>query len=370
METRCCENPEHTCFRKRGQRGSQFGYAVCMMSCPEGGDWDCEEIALPPPTPPADVAVVDESSMASRICSERFEPCLETQCCASEFDGCFHRAGRRFAMCKPLQPYMATGACVGDGTWECPGWEAPSTLSLASPPWPPVPHAVEIPRTQLAAPESEDDVVGDIGSGVLMFESSSGEFPSSVVIRTRHEPTFETRLLVAFLLAGVMLCCIGMVMILGPCVLKLCSRRAQIGHLDNNGRAPKKRAKQRGLGGKAKYTRQLSAAADELEQHVEEGEEEDEEEGNEEGSDEDENDVEEGEEEDEEEGDEEESDEDENEDDVTASRPANTVPEALIALNDDGDVMPQDPVATVSDSLVAGWDRTRPAGWRRGLEMD
>ena len=179
METRCCENPEHTCFRKRGQRGSQFGYAVCMISCPEGGDWDCEEIALPPPTPPADVAVVDESSMASRICSERFEPCLETQCCASEFDGCFHRAGRRFAMCKPLQPYMATGACVGDGTWECPGWEAPSTLSLASPPWPPVPHAVEIPRTQLATPESEDDVVGDIGSGVLMFESSSGEFPSA-----------------------------------------------------------------------------------------------------------------------------------------------------------------------------------------------
>lgn len=50
-------------------------------------------------------------------CTADFEPCTESECCANPSFGCYKRAGRPFAMCRPLQP-----SCV-DHVWICPGWE-------------------------------------------------------------------------------------------------------------------------------------------------------------------------------------------------------------------------------------------------------
>ena len=144
------------CFRKRGERGSPYGYAACRATCPEDEDdpWDCEVLAPPqddasaaagvasaaPPLPPYD------SSMPRRPpalpppppCSERYETCWETHCCKSTLDGCYRRAGRQFAMCKPI----ASGGpqfCVSDENWLCPGWDAPPPTPPPTPPQPPQP---------------------------------------------------------------------------------------------------------------------------------------------------------------------------------------------------------------------------------------
>ena len=151
------------CFRKRGERGSPYGYAACRATCPEDEDdpWDCEVLAPPqddasaaagvasaaPPLPPYD------SSMPRRPpalpppppCSERYETCWETHCCKSTLDGCYRRAGRQFAMCKPI----ASGGpqfCVSDENWLCPGWDAPPPTPPPTPPQePPPPEAPPLP---------------------------------------------------------------------------------------------------------------------------------------------------------------------------------------------------------------------------------
>ena len=272
METRCCDNPEHTCFRKRGQRGSPYGYAVCMTSCPQDDEWDCEEITLSPPAPPMDVSEPTAAAQITQrqdvsMCSERFTACLESQCCKSEYDGCFHRIGRQFAMCKPLRPYVMTGACVSDSTWECPGWEVPPP-SATSPPWPPVPNV------DLSQLEDEPDMIGDFGSGSFRPEPRSE--PNRAVVPPpppRREPRFETKLQVAFVFASLMLCCLGLLIAVTKLCLRCCLRRARVkpGATTKGPAAANRMAKRIGVVGnsRAKYTRQTSLNNDDEMEDVE-----------------------------------------------------------------------------------------------------
>lgn len=144
MESRCCEDPSHTCFRKRGARGSPFGYAVCLPSCPEDGEWDCEVLirsdrivpdASSPPSTPPDSTPRPPSPPPSRPCSARYETCWLTHCCKSTLDGCYRRRGKQFAMCKPL-PSGGAAFCedAQDSLWQCPRWLIPPPDLPALPP--------------------------------------------------------------------------------------------------------------------------------------------------------------------------------------------------------------------------------------------
>ena len=132
MESRCCEEPSHTCFRKSGKRGSPYGYANCRLTCPTDGTYDCEILAAPPPAPPwLPPGLGPRPPISREGCSGTWKSCWDSLCCASEHDGCFRRVGRQFAMCKP----MSTLGCQSDEDWACPGWEIPPP----QPPFPPPP---------------------------------------------------------------------------------------------------------------------------------------------------------------------------------------------------------------------------------------
>lgn len=91
----------------------------------------------PPPSPPPpspSVPVVIEPDLA---CTATFEDCYHSHCCASEKDACFGRAGRRFAMCKPLR--LQKIKCEEDPDWLCPGWwNPPPSPPMAPSPSPPL----------------------------------------------------------------------------------------------------------------------------------------------------------------------------------------------------------------------------------------
>ena len=261
METRCCEDPSHTCFRKRGQRGSRFGYAVCMTSCPQNDDWDCEVITIEPPSPPPSG------------CSASFEGCVESHCCHSEEDGCFGRAGRQFAMCKPLQPYMSTGSCVSDDTWICPGeWDAPP---LPPPPQPPPPPGAPPLPPRLPSPKRHVQIqgIGPRGGGdhsgsapvASALNDNSGSFPSNGFGgHVRAKPSHGFKVLVAFALAGLTLCLLGLMVVLCSWARQRNSskRKARVaadGDASGTGMKPASGTKAGKGGSKARYTRQLSA---------------------------------------------------------------------------------------------------------------
>ena len=249
MTTSCCTEATHSCFRKSGQRGSPYGYAACMPSCPQDGNWDCEVITLPPPSPPLGAS----TQSSSTSCSATFERCFETQCCQSVHDGCFRRAGRQFAMCKPLQSYTVSGACVSDDTWVCPGWE-PASPDPPAPLPPPRPPAA--PSAESLAPDIQD------------------AYPSEFAGSTAASPKrLDTKLLLAFAIAGIVLCCVGTCLVVSTCVMmRGTSARAAGGtRAADMGESPhplgSRKVKTKRVKGtlKAKYTRQISAADDDLE---------------------------------------------------------------------------------------------------------
>lgn len=61
---------------------------------------------------------------------------MDIQCCHSEFDGCFKRTGRAFAMCRPM---AFVGECVDDDAWTCPESWIPSPPPPRPPPGAPAP---------------------------------------------------------------------------------------------------------------------------------------------------------------------------------------------------------------------------------------
>ena len=144
MQSRCCEDPRHTCFRKSGHRGSLYGYAQCLVTCPDDASYDCEVIEKaepPPPAPPPDWTPRTPSppTLPDPLagCSERWTTCWWTHCCHDPADGCYRRAGKQFAMCKPR-----VDNCVDDENWICPGWDSPPPApppAAPSPPNPPPP---------------------------------------------------------------------------------------------------------------------------------------------------------------------------------------------------------------------------------------
>ena len=151
MDSRCCEVPAHTCFRKSGRRGSPYGYATCRISCPDDGEWDCEVLTNnpSPPLPPPTVGPASPDPLS--FCSKRYERCWESHCCQSPWDGCYRKTGRQFAMCKPLPP--AGTACENDENWECPGWDYPLPPSPFHPPDPPAQPPSRPPMPLLPAPQ-------------------------------------------------------------------------------------------------------------------------------------------------------------------------------------------------------------------------
>lgn len=52
-------------------------------------------------------------------CTERYGTCLSTKCCKDPGFGCFRRPQADHAQCRPL----AQGACTDTDDWLCPGWE-------------------------------------------------------------------------------------------------------------------------------------------------------------------------------------------------------------------------------------------------------
>ena len=156
IESRCCEEPSQTCFRKRGARGSPYGYAVCLTTCPEDPEWDCEVLVRPesiasdnaqPPQTPPDSTPLPPCPPPSPPCSARYETCWLTHCCNSPLDGCYRRRGKQFAMCKPL-PSGGVAFCedAHDAAWQCPGWQFPPPNPPMTPPGKPrIPPSILTP---------------------------------------------------------------------------------------------------------------------------------------------------------------------------------------------------------------------------------
>lgn len=141
----CCEEEGYSCFRKHGS--GRRGYARCMTECPERDDWSCEVITLPKPRPPPPPHV-------GPPCAADYAACIIPRCCLSGNLGCHKRAGRDFAMCKPLHCTGDNCSCVDDETWLCPGWEERFLPSPPPPPpSPPSPRPPDEASTPQAAPQ-------------------------------------------------------------------------------------------------------------------------------------------------------------------------------------------------------------------------
>ena len=253
MESRCCEFEEHTCFRKRGQRGSPYGYAACLAVCPTDGSWDCEVLTQPqpnPPSPPPDSRPSAPDPL--RHCSERWSTCWDNHCCHSPLDGCYRRVGRMFAMCKPLP----TGPCVTDDNWACPGWDSPPPapppqaprlpdapppppdLPPPPPPPPPPPHPPNQPHPESTpgqawgAGASDTNVPASVATSATISASSllTGAMNSAETLGLQARDAAIRRargasplVIVLVVLAG-LVCCMLLAAILGSC---LCKRRAR-----------------------------------------------------------------------------------------------------------------------------------------------
>ena len=65
-------------------------------------------------------------------CGQPFEACLESACCANEHAwSCMKRVGKPFAQCRrPTKD--ENNQCVGDASWQCPGWEDCTTESYGN----------------------------------------------------------------------------------------------------------------------------------------------------------------------------------------------------------------------------------------------
>ena len=240
MESRCCENPLHTCFRKRGVRGSPYGYAACRETCPDDGEWDCEVLLRPDPSPPAALAMPPEPpNLLPRLptppspppCSLRYKTCWDTHCCLSPLDGCFRRRGKQFAMCKPLPSGGIMFCDREDESWECPGWDIPPPLPPEPPrispfPYPPPSSPSTPPSHHRASYAPPLPFMPRLTS--LDFVESAGAGKQMAVVQAEHVGKAHVRklswLVVVLALVALLVCVFGVV---ATFCLVCCGRSSQ-----------------------------------------------------------------------------------------------------------------------------------------------
>ncbi len=137
--------------RLDGACGGPCGPNVCkswcsQYSCYQDGCMGCgPEIGCtrpPPPSPPSPPPSPPHPPLGPDGCKFRYENCYAapSTCCSAQ-DGCYRRVGRRFAMCRPREPF-----CRDTEDWLCPTWQA---SPMPPPPPPPVPGSVSPPPPPL-----------------------------------------------------------------------------------------------------------------------------------------------------------------------------------------------------------------------------
>jgi len=235
MYTHCCQDPEHTCFRKTGRRGTPYGYATCRLTCPVDGTYDCEILFAPPPYPPARPPAPQsmeapqsqfqsptgaKTSIAmpwarNASCAAMYQNCFNSRCCQVRLAGCFRRKGKQFAMCKPLLPLGQQ--CFGDDPrdpvhWQCPGWYIPPP---SPPTLPPAPLVLLLPSPLSSCPPPSASWKGPslssrTPSRILPHESGRGIALSQPVESVLDVYTLSP-VIIALGAAAVSVSCIGAV---------------------------------------------------------------------------------------------------------------------------------------------------------------
>ena len=109
-----------------------------------------------PPTPPRGAA-----------CGAPYQSCLASSCCQSTRFGCFERAGRNFAMCRPL-PVPPT-QCQDTPEWRCPATASTGPPLLSSPPSPPPPSPPPPPPVPAEDDRSCIIPYAQVGGGTCPF---------------------------------------------------------------------------------------------------------------------------------------------------------------------------------------------------------
>jgi len=186
----CCEDETLGCYRKFGSGHAGYGRCQTEEACQARDGWSCELVVHEPPTPPP-------PPWEGPACGLDYESCWDPPyCCRGPTSGCHRRAGRQFAMCKPLRCSGDTCTCVEDGVWLCPGWEklfppaypamSPSPLppppsplpSLPSPPVAPLPA----PSPPIPSPSGEDASQPSVAVAVPLGPALGGCFAAAVVL--------------------------------------------------------------------------------------------------------------------------------------------------------------------------------------------
>lgn len=208
----CCLDEADGCFKRTGRQ-----FAMCKPKpigvCTSDDKWECPgwsgPMKFPPPNPPPKPPLPKPPPPSpsppspppaplrppwAAKCSPSWQRCYDwPYCCLSEGDGCYRRAGKQFAMCRPLPK---DGPCVDSDMWECPGWEPPVNTPSAAPPpaterlqpplvtsgpavatrpmmWPPpAPRKVVVPHAALANAQTQRP--GIDGATVLGAAAADG----------------------------------------------------------------------------------------------------------------------------------------------------------------------------------------------------
>ena len=117
---------EYTCALEWGGTNVQPSCATCDFCTPPPS----------PPAPPAQPPLPPAPPYTPGFCSHTWENCFYSRCCVSRSAGCYKKADKSFAQCRPV-PFNAP--CVSDSTWKCPSeWISPPPVPLP-PPLPPRP---------------------------------------------------------------------------------------------------------------------------------------------------------------------------------------------------------------------------------------
>ena len=148
-QSRCCSTPGFLCFKKVGANQAQcLPFAKHRADedapCKDDAEWLCPTTHFGPGWNKDD-AIVDPNAGAilgaatSKTCDSPFSNCFESKCCIDPgTNGCFRKAGKRYAQCRPFAMHRETkgGPCVDSGGWVCPAAWMGSTPAPAKPaPW-------------------------------------------------------------------------------------------------------------------------------------------------------------------------------------------------------------------------------------------
>ena len=105
-ESQCCGDPGFDCYKRAGKKFAQCRPVDPAGWCVDNDDWFCPG-----------------SPRASDECSQKYDACLESKCCADPGFGCYKRPNNEYAQCRQ-QRMPDEIACVDNDQWLCPGWES------------------------------------------------------------------------------------------------------------------------------------------------------------------------------------------------------------------------------------------------------